>query len=202
MPRQTIQPTAVRYYWVWAAPGKGGRSVCLLYFEDHSWDLVRQGHLSVGTSQVARAGRGLFARRLIPKDGVVAPYTGEVIDSEKLTARYGGYTAPYALSFKSATRFVDAAGTRGVAAMANDAAGSNFQNNAVFVERDNGLEVVAQRDIRAGEEVFIDYRGAVADREAGVYDLADGGRHAVVALPADAGAPGHAEILRLLGLAP
>jgi hypothetical protein len=118
--------------------------------------------LRIGTSTIPDAGMGVFAcefcaddRVVIPEGDVVCPYVGEVLNLVELDARYGDTTAPYALRISDDV-VIDAACHRGVGAMINHSAehpNTEFVINADVLD----VDIVATRDILAGEELFVNY---------------------------------------------
>lgn len=125
--------------------------------------MLRERHLRVRESTIEGAGKGLFA--ILPKgqpndivfrkNDVIIDYAGEAITEAELNQRYGNYTAPYAL--QSRHYIEDAACRRGAGAMVNHATGNRV--NVVFIfNLDSGhFELVAKKNIRNGEELFVNY---------------------------------------------
>ncbi len=111
---------------------------------------------------------GLFACDPKSNDGVVfraksriAPYVGEIIDSEQLNDRYPDEdTAPYSLML-SRDKYVDSSCVRGVGSLANACIPSlnpNCKTNAKLVTSSSNYPfLVATSTIRHGDEVFLSY---------------------------------------------
>jgi hypothetical protein len=106
--------------------------------------------------------KGQNTRKIVFRKGdVIAPYLGEVIDKKKLEYYYPGEeTAPYALQ-DSKNRYIDAACARGIGSLSNACSrrvNSNCATNAKFSLIRNRFPVVrATRDIKNGQEIFINY---------------------------------------------
>lgn len=125
-------------------------------------------HLAVKPSTIPQAGKGLFAIRTKKKgltseqlkkpifkpNDKIAPYLAEQVSRRVLDDRYGGYTAPYALSVGEGqnTRLIDAACQRGIAAFANSKPLS--RSNAKLAKSGN---LVATKNIYDGSEIFANY---------------------------------------------
>lgn len=123
--------------------------------------------IEVAPSQIPNAGLGLFARAprttrsrrkkaaVIPKDGIVCHYEGEVLTKKKLNERYpGDYIAPYVFVKTQGRRnvYVDGVCKRFAPAYIN--AALNRQSNVIFLSDGS---VVAKRNIYEGEELLIHY---------------------------------------------
>jgi SET domain-containing protein len=117
--------------------------------------------LFVKKSQIPGAGRGLFTDTLIKKDAKVIEYTGEIItwaEAEKRDdAGKGGYVF-YITKYKC----IDAFGEeKGLAQFANDARGltrkKGCRNNSYYAVRNRRSYIIASRNIKPGEEIFVWY---------------------------------------------
>jgi hypothetical protein len=117
-------------------------------------------------STIANAGKGLFAVKKKGQDEdtpvfrpneVISKYEGKVVTPERLDELYGEYTAPYTLEVgRGANRhMIDAACRRGIASLANHKPKSRA--NAKLTETGN---LVAQKKIYDGQEIFASYGGA------------------------------------------
>jgi hypothetical protein len=123
--------------------------------------LVR--HLRIKQSTLPNGGKGLFAMDpkatanavVFKKGDTIIDYDGELINDNTKTARYGKYTAPYAVECKKDCN-VDCACERGVGANANT---NPNHNNATFsVDRGRKtVKIKASKNIRNGEEIFLSY---------------------------------------------
>lgn len=142
--------------------------------------LVECAQLEVRQSNIREAGLGLFAAR--GKEGsktggeVRKPvfdvgqvicdygYVANLISEAEVTTRYGSTsTQPYTYRTEDGRNY-DSALFRTVGCFANDASGggsskakSQYKNNAVFSETDEGVSVTATRPIFPGDEIFIPY---------------------------------------------
>ena len=117
--------------------------------------------LIVKTSLLPNAGKGLFTDKAIKKDSKIIEYKGVIIDWKEYTKRVKEDKDGY-LFFISNKRCIDAFSTpRFKARFANDAEGlsrvKGFKNNAVYDIFGDQCFIVATRDIKAGEEIFVSY---------------------------------------------
>lgn len=112
--------------------------------------------LEVKQSQIPNAGLGLFTKVDIDKDSDISEFTGKVItieEGDKLTGARGHY-----LISRSDGNLLDVYGSDNPAIRANDAQGTDFDNNSEIVEKEDGsIWLVSTRDIYAGEEIFCAY---------------------------------------------
>jgi SET domain-containing protein len=117
--------------------------------------------LKVKTSQLPGAGKGLFTDKAIKKDTRIIEYRGEIINWKEYEKRVAEDKDGY-LFFINKNLCIDAFATpQYKARYANDAAGlkkvKGLKNNATYQVFDNKCFIVAERDIEAGEEIFVDY---------------------------------------------
>ena len=119
--------------------------------------------LKVKESTIANAGLGLFAYDKSKGDNEVVftrgqklcPYYGQVIDEPTLIKRYGEYTAPYGISLNRKL-YEDASTMRGIGSLINHKI--NSQTNCYFsLSRNNRINIVASKNIKNHEELFINY---------------------------------------------
>ena len=125
---------------------------------------MSQKFLQIRTSTIEGAGDGLYARKgpiddrsiVVFKAGdVVCQYNGEVISQENLEERYGSRnTAPYAVLLNS-NRREDGALARGVGTLINH--NVRKQNCRIAINRNNRAQIVATKNIRNGDELFVSY---------------------------------------------
>lgn len=122
--------------------------------------------LKIQPSQVAGAGKGLFAWSRAGGDTIVfrpnetiVPYDGELITREVQTTRYGGETGPYVL--EGASQFIfDGACARGVGSFANGSRGQTKANARVSKSHAGGVQrmvMKASKNIRHGQEIIAAY---------------------------------------------
>jgi hypothetical protein len=131
--------------------------------------LLSQMNLRIKPS-VNGPGKGLFAmmprqnddgpRRLVFKQNdYICDYGGEKITKRELDARYGNYTAPYALFVRQRKgkggHYVNAACMRGVGAMANHA--NAARANARLAPMGASGALKATKPIYEGDEILVDY---------------------------------------------
>ncbi len=117
--------------------------------------------LKVKRSQLPDAGKGLFTTTPIKKNTKVIEYKGEIIDWKEYEKRVLEDKDGY-LFYITRKRCIDAYSTpQYMARYANDAAGirriAGLRNNASYQIFDDKCYIVAERDIKAGEEVFVNY---------------------------------------------
>lgn len=117
--------------------------------------------LIVKKSRLPNAGKGLFTTKAIKKGEKVIEYKGEIIDWKEYSKRVNENKDGY-LFFISRKRCIDAYSTpQYKARYANDAHGisrtKGLKNNAIYDIFGDKCYIVAARDIKAGEEIFVDY---------------------------------------------
>ena len=122
----------------------------------------RDEGLMVKRSNIAKAGKGLFATKTFRKNDKIGSYRGEVISRAQLNNRYGqgeDANAPYALSARNSQRLLDAGCERGLLSIANSGR-TRAQCNARYSEQmkqDRTINVFATKRINAGDEILIWY---------------------------------------------
>ena len=130
-------------------------------------------HVKVQPSTIPNAGSGLFATDQTNDNAVVfhkgdkiVPYKGELVNGETIEERYGDKTAPYGLHLNR-DRFTDGALSRGLGTLINH---KNRGDNVRFsVQRDNKeVNLVAEKNIKNKQELFVDYGSDYRFRENGV----------------------------------
>lgn len=117
--------------------------------------------LLVKRSKLPGAGKGLFTTRAIRKDSKVIEYRGEIIGQKEYRRRTRREEDHY-LFYHSRNRCIDAMHTpQYKARYANDAAGlvkvKGLRNNSDYMIFGKKCFIVAARDIKAGEEIFVNY---------------------------------------------
>ena len=117
--------------------------------------------LIVKKSRLPKAGKGLFTTKAIKKDARVIEYKGEIIKWKQYQERVDKCEDGY-LFFISKERCIDAFPTpQYKARYANDAEGMSrvkgLKNNCVYEIVGKKCYIQAMRDIKAGEEIFVDY---------------------------------------------
>jgi SET domain-containing protein len=117
--------------------------------------------LIVKTSQLPNAGKGLYTTARIAKGTRIVEYKGEIIDWKEYEKRVAEDQDGY-LFYISKTRCIDAYPTpQHIARYANDAAGlrrvPGLRNNCSYQIFGDKCFIVAERDINAGEEIFVNY---------------------------------------------
>ncbi|PBQ33218.1 SET domain-containing protein-lysine N-methyltransferase [Sphingobacteriaceae bacterium] len=117
--------------------------------------------LLVKKSQLPGAGKGLFTTKAIRKDSKIIEYRGEIIGYNEYRRRARREEDHY-LFFLRMDLSIDSLYTpKFKARYANDAAGitrvKGLRNNSDYVIFGDKCFVVASRDIKAGEEIFVNY---------------------------------------------
>ena len=117
--------------------------------------------LIVKKSQLPGAGKGLFTTKAISKDSKIIEYRGEKIGYNEYRRRARNEVDQY-LFFVRRDLSIDAMHTRQYKARyANDAAGitrvKGLRNNSDYIIYGDACFIVASRNIRAGEEIFVNY---------------------------------------------
>lgn len=117
--------------------------------------------LLVKRSRLPKAGKGLFTTKAIKKNAKVIEYRGEIINWKEYEKRVAEDKDGY-LFFINRNRCIDAYSTpQYKARYANDAAGlskvKGLRNNCSYEIFGDRCYIVADRDIKAGEEILVDY---------------------------------------------
>ena len=117
--------------------------------------------LLVKKSKLPNAGKGLFTSKPIKKGEKIIEYKGEIIDWKEYAKRVDENKDGY-LFFVSRKKCIDAFDTpQYKARYANDARGisrtKGLKNNCEYDVFGDKCFIVAARDIKAGEEIFVDY---------------------------------------------
>lgn len=120
--------------------------------------------LKTKRSRLRGIGKGLFTTSPIRKGDMIVEYKGEQLTWADCERRYGNDIdkAKY-LFYISKKRVVDAQRTpEALARYANDACGlkrqKGLKNNAEYDVIKGTPYIVATRNIKAGEEIFVDYQ--------------------------------------------
>lgn len=122
---------------------------------------IRTMALLVKKSKLPNAGKGLFTTKAIEKGEMIIEYRGEIINWKEYHKRVENCEDGY-LFFVNRKYCIDAFKTpQYKARYANDAAGitrvKGLKNNSEYDVIDGKCYIVAKRDIKAGEEIFVDY---------------------------------------------
>lgn len=117
--------------------------------------------LIVKKSQLPNSGKGLFTTKAIEKGTHIIEYKGQIIQWKQYQERVDRDEDGY-LFFINRKRCIDAFPTpQHKARYANDARGlskvKGLNNNSVYEIHDNKCFIVATKNIKAGEEIFVDY---------------------------------------------
>ncbi|MEO6302243.1 MAG: SET domain-containing protein [Bacteroidia bacterium] len=117
--------------------------------------------LTVKKSKLPNAGKGLFTDKPIKKNTKIIEYKGEIIDWKEYEKRVLENKDGY-LFFINKKRCIDAWSTpQHKARYANDAAGlsrvKGLKNNSDYEIFGDKCFIVSSRDIKAGEEIYVNY---------------------------------------------
>ncbi len=117
--------------------------------------------LLIKKSQLPNAGKGLFTSKAIEKNTLIIEYEGEIIDWKEYEKRVAEDKDGY-LFFINKKRCIDAFSTpQHKARFANDAQGltrvKGLKNNARYEVIKDRCFIMAERNIAAGEEIFVSY---------------------------------------------
>ena len=126
--------------------------------------LLYNKHLKIKQSTIPNAGKGVFA--INPKKAVgeiifrrgdtIAPYRGELLTDAELDDRYADYTAPFGLNIsKNYNR--DGACDRGLGSLINHKPAQNANVKFVANHQNKTAFVKATKNIRNGDELFVNY---------------------------------------------
>ena len=122
-------------------------------------------HLQIKDSTIPNANQGLFAygkqgEVVFKKGQRICLYNGEVIDNDELLERYGLNTAPYGIKLHNKDgepQYEDAAISRGVGALVNHTRNNSKINAKLSINRENRAQIMAIKNIKAGQEIFVNY---------------------------------------------
>ena len=117
--------------------------------------------LLVKKSSLPNAGKGLFVKRDVKKGERIVEYLGEIITEKELDKRAEKDIYGYAF-YINRNRCIDAYYTpEALARYANDASGlvkvKGLSNNACYEIWKNRGWITAEKDIKAGSEIFVSY---------------------------------------------
>ena len=117
--------------------------------------------LIIKKSQLPGAGKGLFTNKAIRKDAKIIEYRGEIIGYKEYRRRARKEQDQY-LFYLRRELCIDAMHTlQYKARYANDARGitrvKGLRNNSDYIIFDDQCFIVASRNIKAGEEIFVNY---------------------------------------------
>jgi len=116
--------------------------------------------LIIKTSTIPNAGKGLFTNKPLKKASKILEYKGEIIDWKEYEKRVKEDKDGY-LFYINKNRCIDAYATKHKGRYANDALGltrvKGLKNNASYEIIDERCFIIAERDIEAGEEIFVSY---------------------------------------------
>jgi SET domain-containing protein len=131
----------------------------LKLFEDFdSIEIPEEEYLYIQLSQIKNAGSGLFTRIKIEEGEVISKFKGEIISSEEAKKRSENSDNDYFMMLPSGNT-LDCKRVKCFAKYANDASISDdYENNSIItMDEEDNVVLVANRDIIAGEEIFVGY---------------------------------------------
>jgi len=117
--------------------------------------------LIVKKSQLPGAGKGLYTTKAIRRDAKIIEYRGEIIGYNEYRRRARREEDQY-LFYLRRDKCIDALHTpQYKARYANDASGitrvKGLRNNSDYLIFDDRCYIVASRNIKKGEEIFVNY---------------------------------------------
>jgi uncharacterized protein len=123
--------------------------------------LKKPPYLEVKKSKIPNAGDGLFTKKKFFKGDKIVEYLGEIIDYQEYSKRTEDDKYGYMLYIDRKT-CIDAYNTpQFVARYANDASGlkrvPGLKNNCEYEIDGRRAYIIAKQDIKAGEELFVNY---------------------------------------------
>lgn len=117
--------------------------------------------LIVKKSKLPGCGKGLFTTKAIKKDSKVIEYRGEKIGYTEFRRRARNEVDQYIFFVRMGLSIDSMHTPQYKARYANDARGfvrvKGLKNNSEFIIYGDKVFVVASRDIKAGEEIYVDY---------------------------------------------
>ncbi|MBK6833337.1 MAG: SET domain-containing protein [Bacteroidetes bacterium] len=117
--------------------------------------------LIIKKSKLPGAGKGLFTTKAIRKDAKVIEYRGEIIGYKEYRRRARKEQDHYLFYLRKELCIDSLYTPQYKARYANDAAGitrvKGLRNNSDFVIFDDKCFIVSSRNIKAGEEIFVNY---------------------------------------------
>lgn len=120
--------------------------------------------LYVDKSTIPNSGNGLFAKKDFKKGEVICKFSGDLIDNDEVEKRdVGGERSHYFIALDD-NLTLDVYGSSCLARYANDAEGfgkiqGKGNNSTIYANKRGspGAYIAATRNIKSGEEIFVDY---------------------------------------------
>lgn len=117
-------------------------------------------YLFIKTSQIPKAGKGLYTAIPIYKDEVIALFKGEILSELQIQGRLKKGKDQYFIRMLDGT-IMDSINTKCFAKYANDAQAypnSSLKNCAkITIDEDDNVALIATRKIKTNEEIFCGY---------------------------------------------
>jgi hypothetical protein len=125
-------------------------------------------HLQIKQSNVSGAGKGVFAYNpdsniVFEKGDIVCEYGGSIISDKTFERRYSDSTAPYIFIIKK-NKNIDSACNRSVGSMINHSS----RSNVVWYVKKNKVYLQANKNIKHGSEIHVNYGKVYGMHEKGV----------------------------------
>jgi SET domain-containing protein len=148
------------------ANGQRCKRRCCIGIELCNTHLPMEKNLQIRQSNIANAGKGLFAHRegaqpnaVIFKTGQkIINYEGEHLDGDELNERYQMLTAPYGVQTGNHDEYIDSALERGVGSTANTGIQKANCNCELAADvRNHRVSIKALKPIRQDEELLLYY---------------------------------------------
>ena len=117
-------------------------------------------HLKINKSTIPNAGDGLFAHNpkseiVFKKGNKICDYNGEIINRDTLIERYGMNNDDYVIELNHSL-YEDGAKVRGIGTIPNHKT-NRYTNARLSIKRSNEGQVVATKDIKHDDEIFVNY---------------------------------------------
>ena len=123
-------------------------------------DAREKDYLYIEESRIPGAGKGLFTAIPIYKDEVISIFKGETLSDNEAQNRAAQGEDAYFMNMPDGT-ILDSLHAKCFAKYANDASGAvktGFRNNAhITLDEKGAVCIVANRKIKAGEEIYCAY---------------------------------------------
>ena len=126
--------------------------------------LATDSNLKIKKSTIPNGGKGLFAYNgtqnhdtVFKTNKIIYDYIGEKLKKQQLDARYGKYTAPYAVAHSNGL-LIDSALDRGVGSLINSVARTHREPNVDLIDgANNNIRVKALKNIKNNTELLTRY---------------------------------------------
>ncbi|EGZ27326.1 hypothetical protein PHYSODRAFT_468174, partial [Phytophthora sojae] len=120
---------------------------------NRAWAMFESCPARLEVRETNRVGNGVYSMENIASGGVVCEYLGEVISRVEMRRRAAEGTLKYVMAY-GADKFIDAEHFGNVARFCNHSCEPNCRAEEWTVEGFYRVGIVAQRNVRRGEETF------------------------------------------------